>query len=195
MALRNPETNTERFRRAIAYAHNGTPEELAALLVHNRVKRGKRLLWRIKPGWWRSCLDDGRSRIRLEYSEESSAALAFEYDERFADEFGYVQDWKVLPHFFGRLWQQRALWCGLSTSFHHHERPFPKRYPKIAITAEALNQEWAKLVENPPGEWRIQHRHPTALDRRLAEIDVGLGPPKGRMRRLLAGVPILGQFA
>lgn len=95
----------------------------------------------------------------MRYSEESIVARVFEYDARFADEFGYVQDWKVLRHFFGeshRKPDRLGFSCGvLDTGY----VPFKRRYPDIAITRDMLDELWSEFVEDPPGDWRIQYRH------------------------------------
>ena len=186
------EERIQKFKELLAFVHTATPDELVTILVRNRVKRGRRWLFRNapSPGWWRNCLNPGAgrgSRIHTRHSEETAAALAFEYDARFTDEFGYVQTWKIMRHFFGELfWEIRARQLGFSSSYIDIDVPFPKRYASAGITSDLLDLEWAVFVENPPGDWLIQYRHPRWFDRYLA----------GTIRELRGCArPIVGWFS
>src|SRR5438105_3507841 len=89
-------TSQDRFRYYLSLRKTN-PARISELLAFNCVKRGRRWLNANAPnlGWWRQCLNGSRSRIQMKYSDESVLAIVFEYDRRFADEFGYVQEWKV----------------------------------------------------------------------------------------------------
>lgn len=185
--LRIRDENKKRIRAVLAYLKAASPEDQALVFARNRVKRGFRWLAQHAPypGWWRSCFNpDGRCRVNLKYAEDSVVTLAFEYEERFADSSHYVKDWMVLKHFFGPHWERHARLIG----FNQHIVPYKKRFPDVSITHELLTRCWEERLRNPPGDWTIQHRHQTHLDRLLA-ADNPFGPPRGRFRRLLAGIP------
>jgi hypothetical protein len=122
---------------------------LAEWLARKYVLRGALLLRAIapNPGWWRNCINRGHSRIRTAYGGEGPAALAFEYDTRFTDEYGYVQDYKVLDHFFGRLRTTRVTArLGLCAGTVAGYTLFPKTHPGVVITSNILDDSDA--VEN-----------------------------------------------
>jgi hypothetical protein len=58
--------------------------------------------------------------------------------------------------------------------------PFAKLYPGIKITNKVFDASWAELLKDPPSEWRIPYRHPTALDRRFAKLDFSLSGKPSR---------------
>lgn len=187
---------TKKLKELLGGVRALPPDELSAFLARRRVERGFNWLARHAPnqGWWRNCFRlGGSSRIQMKYSEDSVVTLAFEYEPEFADESGYVQDWKVLKHFFGPLWAIRGRRLGFGSVFPHGHVPFPKKYPGVVVTDDLLTRLWQEKLSNVPVGWQIQFRHRTALDRRFAALD--LGPPKGRMRRFLAGVPWVGKLA
>lgn len=156
------------------FALRHTPEgrrELTDLLAAKYVRRGACWLNRRAPkGWYRNCLNGGRSRIHTNYGNEGILAISFEYCPEFADSSGYINEGKVLRHF--GLWPFRPKACrlGFDTPIGGF-RPFEKRYPDLVIGSSALDRAWAELLKDPPAEWRIPYRHPTAFDTRFAQSD------------------------
>ncbi len=145
-------------------------ETLATLLAQKYVQRGARWLNRHAPrGWYRNCLNGGSSRIHTSYSNEGVLGIAFEYCEKFADNSGYINEGKVLRYFNLWAYSRRAYRLGFETPLGNF-KPFVKRYPEIKITDKIIDSSWAELLKDPPAEWRICYRHPTALDRRFAAM-------------------------
>ena len=194
--LRERDERTRKLKELLAQVRTLPPDELSTLLARRRVERGFEWLARYAPnrGWWRNCFRlGGMSRVQMKYPEENVVTLAFEYEPEFADDSGYVKDWKVLKHFFGVLWEVRGRRLGFASGFPNGHTPFPNKYPGVIITDDLLTRLWREKLLNVPGDWQIQFRHPTALDRRFAALN--FGPPKGRVRRLMAGVPWIGKLA
>jgi hypothetical protein len=161
----SPEERMQRLQELLSWRKN-EPEQLATLLAKKYVWRGARLLAYISknPCFWRNCLDGVHSRINIGYGNEGPATYAFECDARFTDEFGYVQDYKVLDHFFGRNRTERiTARVGLSCGFMNGYMPFMNKHPKIVITTKILNKAWDDFLQNPPGDWRINYRQPGAV--------------------------------
>ncbi len=160
-----PEERTQRIQGLLAL-RKSDPEQLAALLASKYVWRGALVLRHISknPCWWRNCLNGRYSRIHLGYGNEGPATFAFECDARFADEFGYVQDFKVLDHFFGRPRRERTTArLGLSCGTLNGYAPFRKRNPEVVITSKILDKAWDNFLQDPPGDWRINYRQPGAV--------------------------------
>jgi hypothetical protein len=146
---------------------SSNPQMLAEWLARKYVLRGALLLRAIapNPGWWRNCINRGHSRIRTAYGGEGPAALAFEYDTRFTDEYGYVQDYKVLDHFFGRLRTTRVTArLGLCAGTVAGYTLFPKTHPGVVITSNILDDSWGKFLMDPPISWYINYRQPDAVE-------------------------------
>jgi hypothetical protein len=140
------------------------------MLAEKYVSRGARWLNRHAPrGWYRNCLNGGHSRIRTSYGHEGILAISFEYCEEFADNSGYINEGKVLRYFDLPVFSDVVYRLGFETPLSDF-RPFPRR-PTITITNQMLDAAWAKLLKEPPAEWRIPYRHPTAFDLRSARMD------------------------
>lgn len=140
------------------------PEALSLLLAQNCVKRGVRWLNRHAPtpGWWRNCLDAGRSRVRINHDINGVLALAFEYERSLANEFGYVSDITVLRKY--NLATLAATRLGfVPWSYIIGWKPFPRRHPNVHITTLVLDKAWALFLENPPSSMRINYRHQVPL--------------------------------
>ncbi len=148
------------------------PNMLANLLAKNCVKRGRRWLNRNapNPGWWRNCLDGGRSRVRMSHDNSGILSLAYEYEPSMADQFGYVIDAIVLRRLGFGYPSRRAERLGFSPgSYLIGWAPFPKQYPDVVITCEVLDKAWAAFLADPPPMMRINHRHQTDLNLRFGE--------------------------
>ena len=156
------------------------PAKLAALLAQNCVKRGARWLNRNAPnrGWWRNCLNRGRSRIHTGYSGEGVLEIVFEYDPRFAD-YGYSFEPKILKH-FGLRWSTSAARLGFSVEPINGRQPFPRRYPGVLITSKDIDRAWEDLLLHPTGEMLTKHRHPTPLDLRFSRMSFTTRPNRWR---------------
>lgn len=174
-------TRTEGIRELLALRRSN-PDGLAALLAKRYVQRGSEWLRcnAPNPGWWRNCLDGNRSRVRLSYGNEGVLSLAFEYEARFADEFGYVQDYIVLRHFFGRSCPEKTTRrLGFTCGPLGNSMPFSKRNGQIVFTSELFDKVWAEFLSNPPPDWRINYRQPNAVEDWLRRSGV-LGEPSRR---------------
>ncbi len=174
-----PHTTAEiadRLRSLLALRH--TPEGRETLVGHLAARYVRRGAWWLRrnapnPGWWRNCINGGRSRIHLGSGNEGPLSLAFEYEARFADEFGYVQDFKVLNHFFGKWRPERMTFrLGFTSGIFGTHRPFEKRYPGLVFTSAVLDAAWAAFLADPPGEWRINYRQPDAVEHWLIRTGV-----------------------
>jgi hypothetical protein len=181
----------KRIRAVLAHLKAAEPKEQARIFAKNRVKWGFRWLAQHAPypGWWRNCFNpDGRCRINMRYTEDAVVALAFEYEARFTDSSCYVKDWRVLKHFFGLDWQRRSRLLGFMTDSIQQYKPHPRRFPDAAITDDLLTEYWEVRLRKPPGDWTIQYRHQTPVDRLLLGDDHPFGKPKGRFRQMLWGL-------
>lgn len=148
------------------------PANLASLLAQNCVKRGTYWLNRNapNPGWWRNCLDGGRSRVRMSHDNAGILSLVFEYERNMADQFGYVIDAIALRKLGFGYPSQEANRLGFSPgSYITGWTPFPKRYPGVVITSEVLDKAWAAFLEDPPSMMRINYRHQTSLEAQFAQ--------------------------
>ena len=148
-------------------------QALSGLLAQNCVKRGSRWLNRYapSPGWWRNCLDAGRSRVSMSRDNGGILSLAFEYERDMTDNYGYVIDAIVLRELGFRYPSRKACRLGLSPgSYITGWAPFPKRYPGVVITSGVLDKAWATFLENPPSMWRSNYRHQSAVRGRLARL-------------------------
>jgi hypothetical protein len=159
-------------------------ESLTALILNRRVERGIRWLnQHAPPCWHRNFFDplerDSKShfRGRMVYDNECPLALAFESRAELANKFGYVTEASVVRHF------------ALTTRW-----LITHGFLADSQTADVrLDAEWELKLRHHRPEWAAAFRHQTALDREFVDLDFGLGPPKGRLRRLLAGVPFIGK--
>lgn len=167
LSLSGAAASAARTREYLSF-RKSNPEKLAELLASNCVKRGKRWLnQNAGLGWWRNCVNGASSRIRTAWSGEDAASYAFEYDPRFADEYGYVQSYLVFHHFgVGGLERMRL---GFNVPLGDW-RPFPKQYPDVVITNSVIDAAWSEFFTRPTGWMLAKHRHPTELDRRYAEM-------------------------
>lgn len=146
------------------------PEQFALLLAQNCVKRGVRWLNRHapSPGWWRNCLDGGKSRVCMTHDIEGILSLAYEYERNLANEFGYVSDVTVMRHLERRYPGINLERLGFSPrSYLIGWQPFPKRYPGVIISPKTLDHAWAAFLEDPPSMMRINYRHPGRLSSSL----------------------------
>jgi hypothetical protein len=175
---RLPPTMQERIAWTLSL-RKSDPPQLAALLARKCVTRGSRWFHRnaLVRRWWLLCVLRGKSTIRMQYSEESVLSQVFGDDPQFADKFGYTQEYLIAKHFFGETWGRTLERLGFNDGFGGGFKPFLKRYPELIITADMLNTQWSKVVENPPDSW-VHYRHPTELDRRFAKLDFNPPPPK-----------------
>ncbi|MDB5237449.1 MAG: hypothetical protein JWL88_551 [Parcubacteria group bacterium] len=154
---------------------------LAAFLAIRYVRKGSYWLNRHAPrGWYRNCMNGGYSRINVDYGNEGILAIAFEYEAKFADTSGYINEGKVLQHFGIFSFSKRCYRMGFETPMGTYI-PFKKKYPEIKITSEMLNAAWANLLKDPPAEWRIPYRHRTALDQKFAALDFSFAEPKPKL--------------
>lgn len=159
-------------------------DELARLLARKYVRRGAYWLNRHAPrGWFRNCMNAGSSRIHTSYGNEGVLAIAFEYHQEFADNSGYINEGKVLRHFDLWMHSRKCYLLGFDTPFNGFS-PFSTYYCGITITNEHLDVAWAELLKNPPADWRIPYRHPTALDRQFAELDFLREKPRFSLKRM-----------
>ena len=139
------------------------PEQVAFFLAQNCVKRGTYWLNRHapSPGWWRNCLDGGRSRVRMSHDIAGILSLAYEYERHLANEYGYVSDVVVMRHLERRYPGINLERLGFSPrSYIIGWQPFSKRHPGVIITSETLDRAWAAFLEDPPSMMRINYRHP-----------------------------------
>mgnify|MGYP001574154932 FL=1 len=163
-----PRERTVRIQALMAL-RSQDPQQLAKLLAARYVWHGACWLRRNapNPGWWRNCIDGGYSRVRLGYTGEGVLALAFEYDPRFSDEFGYAQDHKVSRHFFGNYIPAREeLRLGFGCWMDGYCL-FMKRNPNVTFTTDMLDKAWSDLLLNPPPDWRARYRQPNSVERWL----------------------------
>ncbi|HWH16228.1 MAG TPA: hypothetical protein VNU25_01445 [Candidatus Paceibacterota bacterium] len=154
---------TRASARSMLSLRASDPQKLALLLAQNCVKRGVRWLNRHapSPGWWRNCLDGGRSRVSMGRDNGGILSLAYEYERDLADEYGYVMDVLVMRHLERRHPGISLERLGFSPrSYLIGWQPFPKRYPGVIITSETLDRAWATFLEDPPSMMRINYRHP-----------------------------------
>lgn len=150
-----------------------SPSSLAVLLSKNCVKRGARWLNRNapSPGWWRNCIDGGRSRVRMSHDNSSILSLVYEYEQNLADKFGYVIDVLVMRHLEQRYRGINLERLGFSPgSYLTGWQPFPKRHPEVVITSKSLDHAWSVFLEDPPSMMRINYRHPT--EREVSDEDL-----------------------
>ncbi len=154
--------------RALLELRKQNCDQFIELLAHRAVRRGAYWLNRHAPrGWWRNCLNVGRSRVRTSYSNEDVLCLAFEFDGRFANRFGYVVDYNITDHF--KLSQRKAARLGFLVPYEGY-LPY-SRHQNVRITSTLLNRVWTDYLTNPTGEMLSNYRHPTAIDRRFATMD------------------------
>lgn len=152
--------------RSLLSLRTSNPEELAFHLSRNCVKRGVRWLNRNAPnrGWWRNCLNSGRSRVRMAHGDSGILSLVYEYDPDMADEFGYVIDAVVFRKLGFGFPSQKANRLGfVPGSYISGFTPFSKRYPAITIESETLDRAWAEFLENPTPEMRCNFRHDRSI--------------------------------
>jgi len=163
------DTHANRVKEYLAWRKDN-PAALAELLAANAVKRGVYWLNRHAPrGWWRNCLNGSSSRIHTGWSGEDVLSIVFEFDKRYADEFGYVQSFKV-EHHFGMKWSTLPHRLGLAAAL-HGLRPFPRRYGNLRLTANRLDDAWRHYLTHPTGEMLSKFCHQTPLDKRFSELD------------------------
>lgn len=132
-------------------------ENLQRILARNAVLRGVRWIEEHADnnGWWRNCLNTGRSRVRNDYTSEGILALVFEYQPLFVDNTGYINEGNISRYFglTSREMEMHGFFC------FGDWRPFPKKYPDVVITNKEINRAWAFFLENPPGDWCLPARY------------------------------------
>lgn len=156
------ESVQERLRRLLTL-RNSAPEEFSQLLAHKCVQRGVRWLNRHapSPGWWRNCLDGGRSRVNMGDELGGILPLVYEYERDLANVFGYVTNVEV-THYLRRRYPGINLErLGFSPqSYILVWKPFLKRHPNVFISATKLDRAWASFLKDPPPMMQINYRHP-----------------------------------
>lgn len=177
-------THTQRVREYLAW-RNENPQALAELLAANAVKRGSRWLNRhAPPGWWRNCLNVGRSRVRTMYGGEDALCMAFECDPRFADSFGYVRAYNIQKPFD---LDHRKL-CLLGFDSHCGKgASYPGRHPEVVVTGKLVDEAWEHYLTHPTGDMTCTFRHKnTEVDRRLETLDFAEDRKPNLLERLQA---------
>ena len=144
---------------------NTPPDEsLEARIAARRVERGIRWLnQKAPPCWHRNFFDPlpgGKQMFRghIEYDKECPLALAFEACGEFANRFGYVTEAEVVRKF------------GLSPRWLRAHGFGAFRDPANVSNA-VLIRAWKQALSEPRPAWRASYRHPTALDKRFAEMN------------------------
>lgn len=173
--------------RSVLSLRASDPDRLARELARNCVKRGVRWLNRHapSPGWWRNCIDGGRSRVHMSHDISGILSLAYEYEPALANEYGYVSDVTVMRYLERRHPGINLERLGFSPgSYLIGWQPFPKRYPGVVIRSATLDTAWALFLEDPPSMMRINYRHPrqgSDLEREVARWPI-LSGIVGRLR-------------
>lgn len=150
--------------------------QLAEMIAQRRVERCRRWLNRnAPPCWYRNFFEpirDGSAmcRVNTSYDTDSPLALAFETQPSFANEFGYVTEAQVVNHFRLSSRWMRAHGCSVLGQDPAH------------VSSALLNSVWSTALRGQPGG-STSYRHPTALDKRFAEMDFGSRPTQSWRRR------------